>query len=291
MTENFKNDSEKNEGVLQLINNSSEIVSGAIVGVAAGLLTGDPAVATIFGAGGKALEIGFKMIGNEISERMSGPREKVRAGAAISFAIAGISKRLKNGESLREDGFFDKNHTKRSNCDEVLENVVLKAQREPEEKKIPYISSIYANAAFEAEISADLSHKIIKSAEQLTYQQLCILSMVGRRENDEDALSDLQLNPQFDHPLELSTLLHDCFELVTNGYICGGLTLTFGGRLPQYETLNAKSLYLENIGIVLFRLMNLQDIPDDDIIPIAKLLHWEKDVSSESGEVSWNPKI
>lgn len=258
MTENFKNDSEKNEGVLQLINNSSEIVGGAIVGLAAGLLSGDPAEATVFGVGGKALEIGFKMIGNEISERMSGPREKVRAGAAISFAIVGISKRLKNGESLRKDGFFDENHTKRSNCDEVLENVILKAQREPEEKKIPYISSIYENTAFEAEISANLSHKIIKSAEQLTYQQLCILSMVGKRENDEDALEDFQPNPQLNHPLELSKLLHDCFELVTNGYIQGGLTLIFSGRLPQYETLNAKSLYLENIGIALFRLMNLE---------------------------------
>ena len=115
--------------------------------------------------------------------------------------------------------------------------------------------------------------------------------MVGRRKNEEEAPGGFQLNPRLDHSLELSKLLHDCFELVTNGYIQGGLTLTFSGRLPQYETLNPKSLYLERIGIALFKLMDLQDIPDDDIIPIAKLLHWEKDVSSESGEVSWNPKI
>ena len=290
MTENFKNDSEKNGGILQLINNSSEIVGGTVAGFAAGLLTGDPALATIFGAGGKALEIGFRMIGNEISERMIGPREKIRAGAAISFAMMGIRKRLENGESLREDGFFDKNHTKRSDCDEVLENVVLKAQREPEEKKIPYISSIYENTAFEAEISANLSHKIIKSAEQLTYQHLCILSMVGRREKDEDALRDLQLNPQLGHPLELSKLLHDCFELVTSGYIQGGLVFTFSGRLPQYETLNPNSMLLENIGAAIFNLMSLQDIPDEDITPIATLLGWEKKILPEGGEASWNPK-
>ena len=207
------------------------------------------------------------------------------------LAAEGIRKRLESRESVRDDGFFDKNHIERSDADDILENMVLKVQREPEEKKIPYISKIYENTAFEQEISADLSHKIIKSSEQLTYQQLCILSMVGRRKNGKDMLSDFQLNPQPNFSLELSKLLHDCFELVTNGYIQGGLTLISSGRLPQYETLNPKSLYLENIGIALFKLMNLQNIHDDDIIPIAKLLRWEKSVSPESGEVSWNPKI
>lgn len=233
----------------------------------------------------------LKNIGQEFAERMLSPRENLRVGSALILAAEGIRERQKKCENLRGDGFFDKNHMERSDADEILENMVLKVQREPEEKKIPYISKIYENTAFEQEVSADLSHKIIKSAEQLTYQQLCILSMVGRRENDEDALRDLQLNPQPDHPLELSKLLHDCFELVTNGYIQGGLTFTFNGRLPQYETLNPNSMHLESIGTAIFDLMNLQGIPDDDIIPIAKLLHWEKSISPESERVSWNPKI
>ena len=233
----------------------------------------------------------LKNIGQEFAERMLSPRENLRVGSALILASEGIRRRLENGENRREDCFFDENDTGRSEADEVLENMVLKIQREPEEKKTPYIAKIFENTVFEQEISADLSHKIIKSAEQLTYQQLCILSMVGRRKNEEEAPGDFQLNPRLDHSLELSKLLHDCFELVTNGYIQGGLTFTYNGRLPQYETLNPKSLYLERIGIALFQLMDLQDIPDDDIIPITKLLHWEKDVSSESGEVSWNPKI
>ena len=114
--------------------------------------------------------------------------------------------------------------------------------------------------------------------------------MVGRRENDEDILRDFQLNPQLDHPLELSKLLHDCFELVTSRYIQGGLVFTSSGRLPQYETLNPNSMLLENIGKAIFNLMSLQNIPDDDIAPIAKLLHWEKKILPESGEVSWSPK-
>lgn len=287
MTENFEKDTEMNEGIIQLIDNSTEIAGSTISSLAVGLLTGDPITAVVTGMGGKALEIGFKMIGNEISRRMIGPREKVRAGAALAFALAGIHQRLENGEKPRQDGFFDKDFSGRSKNEEILENAILKCQREPEEKKTLYIAKVYENTVFEQEVSANLSHKIIKSAEQLTYQQLCILSMVGRRENTEEFRRDFQ----FDFSLELSKLLHDCFELVTNGYIQGGLSLTFSGQLPRYETLNPYTMHLENIGIATFNLMNLQDIPDDDIIPIAKLLHWKKSVSPESGEGSWNPEI
>lgn len=242
----------------------------------------------------EVLEIGIpvlsnslKNIGQECAERMLSPRENLRVGSALILAAKGIRKRLENNEFPREDGFFDRNHTERSSADEVLENVVLKVQREPEEKKIPYISRVYENSVFEQEVSADLGHKIIKSAEQLTYQQLCVLSMVGRRENTEEFLRDFQV----DFSLELSKLLHDCFELVTNGYIQGGLSLTFSGQLPRYETLNPYTMHLENIGIATFNLMNLHDIPDDDIMPIAKLLDWERHILPENGKVSWNPKF
>ena len=287
MTENFEKDTEKNEGLLQLINNSTEIAGSATAGLAAGLLTGDPIAATIFGMGAKALEIGFKTIGSEISERMIGPREKVRAGAAIAFALAGVRQRLENDEIPREDDFFEKNDIGRSKSEEVLENTVLKIQREPEEKKARYIAKIYENSVFEQKVSADLAHKVIKSAEQLTYQQLCILSMVGRREDSEDFRRDFQ----FEFSLELSKLLHDCFELDRAGYIQGGLSLTFSGQPPRYETLNPYTMHLENIGIATFNLMNLQDIPDDDITPIAEPLDWEKNISPKNGEVLWKPKV
>lgn len=287
MSDNVKEDIDKNEKILQLVNNASEFVGTTIASLALGMLSGDFFTTTAVGIGGKALEIGIRMLGNEISERMIGPREKIRAGAAFAFALVDIHQRTKNGEKVREDGFFDKDITGRSKNEEILENVILKCQREPEEKKIRYIPKVYVNTVFEQEISADLSHKIIKSAEQLTYQQLCILSMVGRRESTEEFPTTFQV----DFSLELSKLLHDCFELVTNGYIQGGLSLTFSGQLPRYETLNPHTMHLENIGIAIFNLMNLHDIPDDDIEPIAKLLHWKKKIIPDSGEVSWNPAI
>ena len=41
--------------------------------------------------------------------------------------------------------FFDEKQTGRSDAEEVLEHMLLKAQREPEEKKIQYIGYLYGS--------------------------------------------------------------------------------------------------------------------------------------------------
>ena len=89
-----------------------------------------------------------KTIGQEILERQLGPREKVPVGAAFAIAAAEIRQRIENGESVRTDGFFDEKQTGRSDAEEVGENVLLKVQREPEEKKIQYMGYLLANIAF-----------------------------------------------------------------------------------------------------------------------------------------------
>ena len=215
----FEKDTEKSEGILQLLDNSNEFVGTAISSLAIGWMSGDPFIGTALGISGKALEMSIRLIGNEISKRLIGQREKIRAGAAIAFAVAEIHKRSEKGEKPRKDGFFDKDISGRSKNEEILESAILKCQREPEEKKINYISNVFVNTIFDSEISTDLSHKIIKSAEQLTYQQLCILSMVGKREKKQG----LKTSIDSEFSLERTKLLHDCFELSTNGYIHGSV--------------------------------------------------------------------
>jgi K+-transporting ATPase c subunit len=54
----------------------------------------------------------------------------------------------------------------------VAESVLLKSQREPEEKKIPYMGHLLSSVAFDAEISANMAHQITKIAEQLNIASL-----------------------------------------------------------------------------------------------------------------------
>ena len=100
----------------------------------------------------------------------------------FTLAAAEIVERCRNGESVRDDGFFDSGGDGRSDAEEVWESTLLKSQREPEEKKLPYMAHLLANLAFNPEISAAMAHQMTKEAEYMTYRQFCILQLSVERE-------------------------------------------------------------------------------------------------------------
>ena len=284
MTENFDKDTQKNKGIIQLINNSSEIASSAVVGTAAGLLSGDPITGFVIGVGSKGLELTFRWIGNELSERMIGPREKVRAGAVAAFAVADIHKRLESGENLRDDGFFNKKDADRSEADEILESVVLKAQREPEEKKIQYMGYLYSNIAFNSQIDVHTAHKFVNIAEELTYRQLCIIKLASKSESfDVHNLEQTNLTMTF------RSVLQDCLDLYDMGCIDGSNPLikriielyfstpgdalwSSSGKEAKYpDVVDTKNNRVREFGKYIFELMKLDLIPDDDVNEIVKV--------------------
>ena len=93
------------------------------------------------------------------------------------LAIAAWEIHQHSEKDLRDDGFFDKKPSGRSDAEEIAEAIMLKCQREPQEKKIPYIGYLFAGIARDSNISADMGHQLIKAAEELAYRQLCILKL------------------------------------------------------------------------------------------------------------------
>ena len=156
-----------------LVGGAAAVTSGAV----AFLLGEGPESRAVGGIASKGIEIALRNVGSDISERQLGSREEIRVGAAYAIAAAEISLRLKNGDALRDDDFFDKRQTGRSDAEEVAEGVLLKVQREPEEKKIPYMGYLLSSVAFDPQISVQLAHQLTKIPEQLTYRQLCILRL------------------------------------------------------------------------------------------------------------------
>lgn len=67
-----------------LISGSAEIAGGAVGGVL-GFLAGGPAGAALFGAGGAAAGLALRHVGEEIAERLLGPREKFVSAAYLLF--------------------------------------------------------------------------------------------------------------------------------------------------------------------------------------------------------------
>ena len=67
----------------------------------------------------------------------------------------------------------------RSYAEEALESVLLKAQDEFEEKKIPYLGKLFENALLRFTIHCRfIKHSIPKILNPLTYRQLCIIKMI-----------------------------------------------------------------------------------------------------------------
>ena len=255
---------------------------GSVAGAYLGLLVAGPAGVLVGalcgGAGGKAIEIALRAVCQEIWARQSSARERMRVGTALDVVITEIRRRVEAGESVRADGFFDEKQTGRSDATEVAESVLLKVQREPEEKKIPYMGYLLSSIAFDPEISAQMAHQLTKISEQLTYQQLCILKLSVVK--DAYSLRDKDYRDHDDFGKDLYPLLYACAELYDKEYINFGGEANFhigehidyGATIHRLTRAKPGSMTLQGIGEDLFNLMRLCLIPDADIDPIAEQL-------------------
>lgn len=259
MSESETNESTK--GLRGLISGSAEIAGGA-VGGALGFLAGGPLGAALLGAGGSAAAMILKHVGEEASERMLGPREKVRLGAALAISASDIRERIEKGQKPRDDGFFAPKVNGRSDAEEVAEGVLQKAQREVEEKKVQYMGYLLSNVAFASDISPAMAHQIIKAAEQLTYRQLCILKLAVVKQAFGLRATDYRGSGSFSK--ELYQILYECLDLYHRGFINIGGEVAFGPT----DIAPAK-LTVQGMGADVFNLMRLAVIPNEDVVPIG----------------------
>jgi len=260
---------QENGSLKQLFDNYAEIVGGGI-GAVLGFLAGDPMMAAFSGAGGAAAAGILKTIGQEFSERQLSDREDFRVGKVLAVAAWEIHRRSKD-ENLRNDEFCDKKPTGRSDAEEVAEAIILKCQREPQEKKILYMGYLLAGIAFDPNISADMGHQLIKAAEELTYRQFCILKLAVVKDRFNLRNQDYQNHGRFSK--ELYQVLQECHDLCLKSYLEYKIPLTFSGQITvKYVNIQPNKMTIYGIGEDLFKLMNLSSIPDEDVIPIANLL-------------------
>lgn len=265
MTVQTNSAGDKYGDIRRLIDDGVEIAGGAAA-AALGFLADGPLGAVVFGTLGAAAAVALKHIGEDVSERLLSPREQVRVGGVLAIAAGEISQRLERGEALRADGFFEPKGGSRSDAEEVAESVLLKSQREPEEKKIPYMGHLFAAVAFDPQISAQLAHQIIKTAEQLTYRQLCILKLAAVKQSFFLRERDYR-NLGGGFTKELYQVLYECLDLSHRGLI------NFGGEVAFGPTdVKPRSMTVQGLGADIFNLMKLALILDSDLEPIADQL-------------------
>ena len=235
---------------------------GNAAGAVVGFMVGGPAGAAAGGVVGWAVSQGLERLGCEFSKRTLAPREEARVGCVLALGVEQIRKRLEAGEQVRTDGFFDSTMNNRSGADEVMENILLKSQREPEEKKLPFMANLFANIVFDSTISSEMAHQVTKTAEELTYRQLCLLRLAAIR--DEFDLNQSDYRGQESFSKELYQVLYECLGLYSRGYI------NFGGNVAFGPTdVEPASMTVQGLGANTYILMGLDAIPQEEIVSIA----------------------
>src|SRR4051794_40200347 len=110
------------------------------------------------------------------------PRERVRAGAALAFAVEYAATLHRNGRRVRSDGWFSPRGAHRPIAAEMTESVVAAARRSTDERWVRHLGYLLAEAAVSADLDAELVRRALRMAESLSWRQLVVLAGVGRRE-------------------------------------------------------------------------------------------------------------
>lgn len=249
----------------QRINTISEM-SGSAVGAAVGSEIGS-AVAGPIGAiagsvAGNIIEKVFVWAGNEISTRLLSRQEEKRIVNVMDLAKKKIESNLANDKKLRDDDFFDQ-ISDRSTAEEILEGTLLVAQKEYEERKLQYIANLYANIAFNKDISREIADRLIKISSELTYRQLMIMSAVGFSQiagiqRKKEAYKVVQ-------GLNNVSIASEIFDLYRKSLIFSSEVILDAGGI------NPSKLTLGGYGALLYNLMELPRIPFSDTCMIDAL--------------------
>jgi hypothetical protein len=158
-----------------LIENSSDLI-GAVAGGAIGLV-GGPAGSIGGAAAGVAITKTIRRVGVEVYDRLLVSRQQERVGTVLAVALDDAQTRAKDGEKLRDDGFFDSGVGQRSDADELLEGVLLQAANAYQERKLRHLGAILPSLAVRPDISPADGHWLTQLADRLTWRQFAVLAI------------------------------------------------------------------------------------------------------------------
>ncbi len=265
---------------------SPEIV-GSSVGSVIGFVVGG--VAGAF-SGGALIPI-ITSILKDFGSRQLSHKEKVKIGGFVVFALEKIKQNLEQGIPLRQDSFFQAQITERAAAEEIFEGVIIASQQEHEEKKLRFYGRLFANIAFAKEISKEQANHILRLGQEISYRQMCLLNLVQNKEyfqlrKDDYIPKDgsgeyLRDENKKIHPPKMSSeeiyLLSEINNLRIKRILSFEEQLILGKNIGSLEYIKPDTLELEPIGKELYKLMDLHEIPEEDVNKIAQLLSEKSD--------------
>lgn len=257
---------DKSQDTVEELIDAGSALAGSAASAAMAFLGKDPAIVIAGSVAGSALAMGLRLLAQELKQRFLGPREEERIGATLAFAAERIQAKLLAGDKIREDGFFSSlNEGARPSSDEILEAVLLVAQREYQEKKLKFYGNLVANIAFDPSVDPEQAHLLIKLGENLSYRQLCLLALFASTYTD----SLRSENYVKKETLATSTvaLLVEIFDLYSKGLLNAS-----GEALLTLPHITPSKMRTQGTGVQLFTLMELSKVPREDLLEVVNAL-------------------
>jgi hypothetical protein len=143
------------------------------------LLSGVGPEAAYIGAAAGPIVAG---VAQDLASRVMSRKEEHRLGAVMIFAMESMRQIQESGGRIRDDGFWASGDGHPHPGEEVVEAVLIAAQREPQERKLEYLGCLLAQIAYHEEISVETAMWMVGTAERLTWTQYALISMIGRKE-------------------------------------------------------------------------------------------------------------
>ena len=189
------------------------------------------------------------------------PRERVRAGAVLAFAVEHSVTLARGGRRLRSDAFFAGRTGVRPAAGEVLEGIVTAARLSVDERRVRHLGYLLAEVAYSPDVDAELVGRALRMAEPLTWRQLAVLAGVGRRDR-----LPLPMTPMDDDPAGWNAWAarEDVTDLQRTGLLDPPVAVLRPGSaaLPR---LRAADLRLTRRGVLVHRLLVLDAVRDDAV--------------------------
>ena len=248
------------EDVIELSSSMGGGIAGGMIGLVGGPVgvIGGTIVGTVVG---KLLEIA----GKEIKDRVLSKSEEKKIKTVYDLTREKIQKRMDEGKSVRDDGFFS--DEERSGADEVFEGIMFAAQKEAEEKKLPYMANLFSNIVFDKNISREEANQLIKVAQEVSYRQLVIMQIIIVFQLGRNTFGKLNPSPETPretvyrsiHGYDNISILTEICDLYRKGIVHSS-TIIFDAA-----SINPSKLVLAGVGGQLYQLMELDKVPLDDI--------------------------
>ena len=185
------------------------------------------------------------------------PRERVRAGRVLAFAVEHSVTLARTERRLRPTGSSPAGRA-RPAVGEVLEGIVTAARLSADERRVRHLD-LLAEVAYSTDVDAGLVGRALRLAEPLNWRQLAILAGVGRRERVPMPMAALPDEPP---GWNAWAAREDVADLQRGGLLDRS---PFPARRRRLPRLRAADLRLTRRGVLVHRLLVLDALRDDAV--------------------------